>query len=78
MRLKYLLITLLSVIIVSMQIKFSYCTNIGLTSEIFLQGSIDKNQNINKEYNLLKIGSYTNNEKYKAIISFNLSKIPKD
>ena len=48
-----------------------------LKSEIFLKGSIDKNKEVLHDFRSLKIGNYTNNEKYKAYIAFNLSKIQK-
>ncbi len=49
-----------------------------LRSGFCMRGSIDKNGKLNNSIRSLKIGSYTNNENYKAFLTFELSRIPKD
>ncbi len=54
-----------------------YSAEKELRSEIFIQGSVDKNGKLGHDYEFGKLGSYPDNKKYKFYLSFNLSKIPK-
>ncbi len=74
MKLKCFTIVFLGLLI--LQVDISYCAEKELNSEIFIQGSIDRDGKINSDFETAKIGSYTNNEKYKLYLSFNLAKIP--